>query len=138
MAAADVNGTVSYAGLLKVFNDLDAKLGSTKLTAAEMADLKNIAANLNNGLSTSSYLTGITQALVNGNKANATWTGGGASAVTLGNLATGSSATQLSELIGKWFMGTDLPPRRSTWTAPISRSPTSPPPSRCSRPADRV
>ena len=109
MAAADVNGTVSYAGLLKVFNDLDAKLGSTKLTAAEMADLKTIAANLNNGLSTSSYLTGITQSLVNGNKANATWTGGGASAVTLGNLATGSSATQLSELTGKWFMGTDLP-----------------------------
>src|SRR6516165_3206443 len=80
----------------------------TKLTAAEMADLKTIAANLNNGLSTSSYLTGITQALVNGNAANATWTGGGASAVGLGNLATGSSATQLSELIGKWLTGTDL------------------------------
>jgi Carboxypeptidase Taq (M32) metallopeptidase len=26
-----------------------------------------------------------------------------------GNLAVGSSATQLSELIGKWFLGTDLP-----------------------------
>jgi hypothetical protein len=109
MAAADVNGTVSYTGLLKVFNDLDTKLGTTKLTAAEMADLKTIAANLNNGLSTSSYLTSITQALVNGNAANASWTGGGAAATALGNLATGSSATQLSELIGKWFMGTDLP-----------------------------
>jgi hypothetical protein len=69
MAAADVNGTVSYTGLLKVFNDLDTKLGTTKLTAAEMADLKTIATNLNNGLSTSSYLTSITQALVNGNAA---------------------------------------------------------------------
>jgi hypothetical protein len=108
MAAADVKGTVSDAGLLKLFTDLDAKLGTTKLTAAEMADLKTIAANLNNGLSTSSYLTYVTQALVNCNAANATWTGGGASAVALGNLATGSSATQLSELIGKWLTGTDL------------------------------
>jgi hypothetical protein len=109
MAAADVNGTVTYAGLLKLFKDLDTKLGNTKLTAAEMADLKTIAVNLNNGLSTSSYLTSVTQALVNGNAANATWTGGGAGVTALGNLATGSSATRLSELIGKWFMGTDLP-----------------------------
>jgi Calpain family cysteine protease len=111
MAAADVNGTVSYTGLAKLFSDLDTTLTktNTKLTAAEFNDLKTIAANLNNGMSTSSYLTGITQALVNGNAANATWTGGAANAVALGNLATGSSATQLSELIGKWFLGTDLP-----------------------------
>lgn len=111
MAAADVNGTVSYAGLEKVFADLDATLASsrTTLTAAELADLKTIAANLNNGMSTSGYLTSITNALVNGNAGNATWTGGAASATSLGNLAAGSSATQLSELIGKWFLGTDLP-----------------------------
>ncbi|MGP8122320.1 MAG: putative Ig domain-containing protein [Xanthobacteraceae bacterium] len=111
MAAADVNGTVTYAGLEKVFTDLDATLTSTKttLTAAEFADLKTIAANLNNGMSTSSYLTDITQALVDGNAANATWTGGASTSTALGNLAAGSSATQLSELVGKWFMGTDLP-----------------------------
>jgi len=111
MAAADVNGTVTYAGLEKVFADLDATLasGNSKLTAAEFADLKTIAANLNNGMSTPSYLTSITNALVNGNAANASWTGGAAGATSLGNLAAGSSATQLSELIGKWFLGTDLP-----------------------------
>ncbi len=111
MAAADVNGTVTYAGLDKLFTDLDATLTSTnsKLTTAELSDLKTIAANLNNGMSTSTYLTDITQALVNGNAANATWTGGGASAVTLGNLAAGATATQLGELVGKWFLGTDLP-----------------------------
>jgi len=109
MTAADVNGTVSYAGLLKVLTDIDATLSSTsKLTASQLADLKTIAANLNNGMSTSSYLTYEMQALVNGNAANATWTGGAASAVTLGNLAVGFNATQLSELIGKWFQGTDL------------------------------
>ena len=111
MAAADVNGTVTYAGLDKLFTDLDATLTSTnsKLTTSEFSDLKTIAANLNNGMSTSTYLTDITQALVNGNAANATWTGGGASTVALGNLAAGATATQLGELVGKWFLGTDLP-----------------------------
>jgi hypothetical protein len=111
MAAADVNGTVSYAGLNKVFSDLDALLASTKtkLTAAEFNDLKTISANLNNGMSTSSYLCSVTGSLVNGSAANATWTGGNATSVALGNLASGATATQLSELIGKWFSGTDLP-----------------------------
>src|SRR5205823_13704147 len=49
------------------------------------------------------------QAFVNGNAANATWTGGAASSVALGNLATGSTELQFAELIGKWFLGTDLP-----------------------------
>ena len=111
MAAADVNGTVTYSGLETLLTDLDATLTSAEstLTAAELSDLKTIAANLNNGMTTSSYLTGIMNALVDGNAANATWTGGAASSTTLGNLAAGSSATQLSELIGKWFLGTDLP-----------------------------
>jgi calpain family cysteine protease/hemolysin type calcium-binding protein len=111
MAAADVGGTVTYAGLEKVFADLDATLTATHtdLTAAEFADLKAIAANLNNGMSTSTYLTDITQALVKGNASNRTWTGGTASSMELGNLAAGATATQLGELVGKWFLGTDLP-----------------------------
>jgi hypothetical protein len=111
MIAADVNGTVAYAGLEKLFADLVSTLASsnTSLTAAEFSDLETIAANLNNGMQASSYLTSITNALVNGNAANATWTGGAASSASLGNLAVGSSATQLSELNDKWFLGTDLP-----------------------------
>src|ERR1700730_6928504 len=111
MATADVNGTVTYAGLENLLLDLDSKLSSSKttLTSAEMADLKTIVANLNNGMSTSAYLTNIMKSLVNGNAANATWTGGGAAPTALGNLAVGASATQLSELIGKWVLGTDLP-----------------------------
>ena len=111
MAAADVNGTVTYAGLQTLLADLDAKLASTNtsLTAAELSDLKTIAANLNNGMTTSAYLTSVTNSLVNGSAANATWTGGGTTSTALGNLAVGSSATQLSELTGKWVLGTDLP-----------------------------
>ena len=111
MAAADVNGTVTYAGLENLLTDLDAKLSSSKttLTSAEMADLKTIVSDLNNGMSTSAYLKNIMTSLVDGNAANATWTGGAATSTTLGNLAVGSSATQLSELVGKWVMGTDTP-----------------------------
>jgi Putative Ig domain/Calpain family cysteine protease len=111
MAAADVNGTVTYAGLKTLLTDLDATLTSskTKLTATEFADLKTIAANLNNGMSTSGYLTSVMNDIANGSTENKTWTGGAASSTTLGNLAAGSSATQLSELTGKWVLGTDLP-----------------------------
>ena len=111
MAAADVNGTVTYAGLENLLTDLDSKLSSTKstLTSAELSDLKTIVSDLNNGMTTSAYLKNIMTSLVDGNAANATWTGGAATSTTLGNLAVGSSATQLSELVGKWVMGTDTP-----------------------------
>jgi hypothetical protein len=108
--AADVNGSFTYAGLLKVLTDIDATLASTKtkLSASQLADLKTLAANLNNGVSTSAYLTYAMQAFVNGNAANATWTGGAASSVALGNLAVNATETQFAELVGKWFTGTDL------------------------------
>ena len=111
MAAADVGGTVTYGGLEKLVADLDATLTSTNtsLTTAELADLKTIAKNLNNGMTTSTYLTDVMNNLANGNPANATWTGGAAASTSLGNLAAGSSATQLAELNGKWLLGTDLP-----------------------------
>ena len=111
MAAADVNGTVTYAGIATLLTDLDAKLASsrTSLTASQLSDLKTIVANLNNGMTTSAYLTSTLNSLVNGNAANAGWTGGGSTSTALGNLAVGSSATQLSDLIGKWVLGTDLP-----------------------------
>jgi hypothetical protein len=111
MKAAIVNGSVTYAGLETLLTDLDSKLSSSKttITSAEFSDLKTIVTNLNNGVSTSSYLTNVMNSLVNGNAANAAWTGGNAKSTALGNLAVGSTATQLSDLIGKWVLGTDLP-----------------------------
>ncbi len=111
MTAAISNGTVTYSGLLSLLTNLNSSLSGSNstLTAAEFSDLQTIAANLNNGVTTSGYLTGIMNDLVNGNAANATWTGGNANSTSLGNLAAGSNAAQLSELIGKWFLGTDLP-----------------------------
>ena len=85
MAAADVNGVVTYAGLKTLLTDLGSTLSNRTLTAAELSDLKTIVANLSNGMTTSSYLTGIMNSLVNGNAANAKWTGGAASSTALGN-----------------------------------------------------
>ncbi len=111
MSAAIVNGQVTYSGLQTLLTDVASTLSSsnTTLSAAQFSDLAKIANNLNNGVTTSAYLTGIMDSLVLGSRANATWTGGGASATSLGNLAVGSSATKLSELIGTWFLGTNLP-----------------------------
>jgi hypothetical protein len=105
MEAADVNGVVTFEGLENV---LGAVSSSTPLTSAEFKDLQTIAANLNNGLSTSSYLAYIFNAYVNGNPWNAVWNGGGGP-VTLGNLAVGSSQTQMGLLAEKWFAGLDTP-----------------------------
>ena len=110
MAAADVNDVVTATGLTKLLTDLDSTLSATSaLSSKEFIDLQTISANLNNGLSTSGYLSYVFGALVNGNAANSKWTGGGASSAPLGNLAVGASPMQLTELIGKWFLGTDLP-----------------------------
>jgi hypothetical protein len=75
----------------------------------QLNDLKTIAADLNVGETASSYVTYITSALINGNAANSKWTGGAADPTSLGNLAVGSTATQVEELDDKWLLGSDLP-----------------------------
>jgi hypothetical protein len=111
MIAADVGGTVSEAGMAALFQNLVDVLNAenSTLSATQVADLQTIAANLNVGETASSYLTYITHALADGNPANATFTGGQASASPLGDLAVGATATQIQELADKWLYGTDLP-----------------------------
>ncbi|WP_373852270.1 C2 family cysteine protease [Bradyrhizobium sp.] len=102
--AAD--GVFTDAEAIQLLADV-ANRGS--VTANELNSLQLIAANLNSGLSTSDYVSHLFNQLVDGNPANATWTGGGTAQITLGNLQVGTTSTQMSELIGKWFQGTDLP-----------------------------
>ncbi|MCC8962060.1 hypothetical protein H8A95_06940 [Bradyrhizobium sp. Pear76] len=102
--AAD--GDFTDAEAIQLLADV-ANRGS--VTANELNSLQVIAANLNSGLSTSSYVFHLFVQLVDGNPANATWTGGSTTSVALGNLQVGTTSTQMSELIGKWFQGTDLP-----------------------------
>ena len=110
MMSAAADGVIAESEMAKLFTDLGAELTSGKtLTASQFGDLKTIVADLNVGESASTYVTYVSNALVNGNAANAKWTGGGSASVTLGNLSIGSNATQLAELDGKWLLGTDTP-----------------------------
>ena len=104
-----MGGTVTESGLAKMVTDLGAELTGTKtLSASQMTDLKTIVADLNVGETASAYSVYTMNALVNGNAANAHWTGGASGSVALGNLAVGETAAHLSELEGKWLLGTDL------------------------------
>ncbi len=73
------------------------------LDATELGDLRYIVSN-----ATSYAMPGYVQILagnvVNSNAANATYLG-----IAAGNLTAGSSNTLLSNLVDKWFLGTDLP-----------------------------
>jgi hypothetical protein len=113
------SGFVSYNGLLKLLQDA----ASGGMTAGKFAALNVIAGELNatGGVATLAYDQQIFNDVVTGNSANAYWTGGASSRTALGNLTATSSATQVDELIGKWFLGTDLPnPAIPNFTVPTA------------------
>ena len=100
-------GALSYASMVTLLDD--AATGG--MTAAKFQSLETLAGELNvsGGISTTAYVQQIFDDVVLGNTANAYWNGGSSSAVALGNLSATSSTTQVNELIGKWFLGTDMP-----------------------------
>lgn len=98
-----------YQGALSVLTALEGAVGSGGLSAAQWTDLRAYASAVGKVDGTGSYLYGALNALVNGNALNATWTNGAATSTNLGNLAQGSSAQTLTELVGKWLLGGDLP-----------------------------
>jgi len=102
------NGTLTYGGAVQILQDVSSQ---GAVTSSEFADLQTIAVNLENqnGISSSTYVASLFYQLVEGSGANATWNGGSAQSSVLGNLAAGTTSTQLNELIGKWFLGADLP-----------------------------
>ena len=79
---------------------MDAK-GS--VSATDFADLKTIVADAA-ALKMPDYVRVLAGDVVIGNAANAKYQG-----QALGNLAAGSSAAKLYDLIEKWFYGADLP-----------------------------
>ena len=103
--------TITYAKMLGILQ-ADAKDG---ITSAEFNALKALVDkfNVKGGIQVSDYLEQISDNVVLGDAANAVWTGGG-TARALGNMTAGSSQAQATQLIGKWFLGTDLPEARVT------------------------
>ncbi|HVX15628.1 MAG TPA: C2 family cysteine protease [Pirellulales bacterium] len=96
----DADGSISRNDMIQILDSVSAK---GAVTASEFSDLKTILGNATK-LNMPGYVQVLAGDVINGNTANATYLGS-----TLGNLASGSSATQLNDLIGKWFLGTDLP-----------------------------
>jgi len=97
--AAD--GTIDRQDMIRI-------LGSTGsddnvVDAVELGDLRTILSNAAR-LNIPGYVQVLAGDVVNGNSANAHYQG-----QTLGNLAAGSSAGILNNLINKWFYGTDHP-----------------------------
>lgn len=107
MAGQVTNGSLSYNGML----DILQREATGGMTATKFGALQDIASMLDapGGISTSAYVQQIADDVIDGNSANAAWNGGSSTAVGLGNLSATSSQTSVDELIGKWFLGTDLP-----------------------------
>jgi len=99
-------GAVTRNEMIALFTQVE-KAGA--VTAAEFNDLKLIAGDAAL-FGSQTYVQTLTDDVVLGNAANSTYLGG-----KLGNLAAGSSATTLTNLVGKWFQGTDLPLGTSDW-----------------------
>jgi hypothetical protein len=105
IASLDAGGTITRNDMLQILDAVDAK---GTLSAADFADLKTLVANASY-YDMPDYIRVLATDVVDGNTANATYQG-----ATLGNLAAGSTAAKLGDLIGKWFLGTDLPTLTST------------------------
>ena len=73
------------------------------VNATELADLRLLVSNATT-LGMADYVRVLASNVVNASVANAKYLG-----AALGNLAAGSTATQLNNLVDKWFLGTDRP-----------------------------
>lgn len=99
--AAD--GSLSRTDLIELLRE--AKDYGT-VDATELTDLRRIQSDL--AYMTPEFVTNLAGKLLNGDPAN-TRSG-------IGNLFAGSSATQMEQLVGKWFLGNDRPDAAGTYT----------------------
>lgn len=99
----------TYQSMLSIFEGVNSSIRNSALSANQFHDLQTLVSTVGSASGTNSYLYGVSNALVNGNPANAYWTGGASTSSYLGNLQVGSRANQLNELIDKWFLGRDNP-----------------------------
>ena len=100
------DGSISRLDMIQILKSVGSD--DSVVDTTELANLKII---LNNAtyLGIAGYVRVLASDVVNGNTANATYQGS-----TLGNLAVGSTSTQLTNLVNKWFYGTDHPTATSS------------------------
>jgi len=99
--------SLSHQGMLHILDD--AAIGG--MTESKFSTLETLASLLNtpDGIATSAYVQDITHKLIDGDPANAFWTGGQPKPTALGDLSSTSTEAQADQLIDKWFLGTDHP-----------------------------
>jgi hypothetical protein len=95
------DGSINRADMMQILRSVGA---SGSVSATDFADLKTILGADATKLNIPGYVEVLAGDVVNGNPADADYLGH-----ALGDLAAGSSVTQLDDLVNKWFMGTDLP-----------------------------
>jgi Calpain family cysteine protease/Putative Ig domain len=98
--AAD--GSLTYSDMLSLFTDAEA---DGTVTADELQSLQALVTTSGAAaVDMQASVQNLTYKVVNGDPANSVYQG-----ASLGNLYAGSSATQLQELVAKWFLGEDHP-----------------------------
>ena len=107
IASQELEGSLSYNAVLTI---LDAAAAGG-MSTSKFAALQSFATELNaaGGISVTPYVQQITDDVIDGNSANATWNGGAAAATKLGDLSASSSQAQADDLIDEWFLGANLP-----------------------------
>jgi hypothetical protein len=100
-AAWNNHGAVNYNDMLSVYAQVEK---SGRVTANEFASLQFLAKWGGSYLNTPAPVSYLESQVVGNNPSNRYFEG-----YSLGNLGVGSYPTQLGELVGKWFLGQDLP-----------------------------
>lgn len=98
----DNDGVLSRTEMMSVLRETE-DYGS--IDATEVSDLRRVVSSL--GYRMPDYVRNLTNKIVNGDPANPR--------SGIGNLYAGSSSTQMENLIGKWFLGTDRPTAAGTY-----------------------
>ena len=96
--AAD--GSISRTDMMSILRSTGS---DGVVSALELGDLKYIISNATY-FNIAPYVQTLAGNVVQGNRANATYLG-----LPAGNLSAGSTASLLTSLVDKWFLGTDLP-----------------------------
>ena len=97
----DADGSISRLDMMQILRSVAA---NGTVSATDLADLRTIIGADAAKLNMPGYVQVLASDVVNSNPANAHYQG-----QALGNLAASSTATQLNDLVNKWFLGTDLP-----------------------------
>jgi hypothetical protein len=97
----DADGSISRLDMIQILRSVG---GSGTVGATDLADLRTIVGADATKLNMPNYVQVLGSDVVNSNPANLNYQG-----AALGNLTASSPTAQLTDLVNKWFFGTDLP-----------------------------